>query len=200
MYKFESLTSDTISNNDFSRIVKFIESEQNINLAFINMGWNNPAGLLYNIHNKLRWCTNFGRIYIASLDNRIVGISCIELADSLSKWAIGGVRTWIAKEYRGTHLPSAMLSQQVKWAREVGCNFLLLTFNEYNKAAYNAVAAGSKYRIAAGWSVWWDDCIAVPDPILIRCTRQWAIIKPVLCADPATNLLELVIWATQHNK
>lgn len=197
MYTFESFASDTICNADFMRLVEFVESEQTDSPAFGNMGWNNSAGLLYNIHNKLRWTTTQGRIYIAIHETRIVAVSCIELVGT---WSIGGIRTWITKDHRSSHLPSKILDQQVQWAYTNNCNFLLLTFNNYNQAIHTAVAANTKHRVAAGWSDWWDDCVAVPDQIIIRYTAQWAVIKPVLCSDNTANLTELLSWVANCDK
>lgn len=196
-YSYETYTSDTIDPDNFRRLDDFIAGQMSTtHPAIKNMSWDPNGGFLYNVANRLRWCLDQGKIYVVTADQDIVAISCVEYPEGSFDWAIGGIRTWIAPAYRTTHLPSYVLSKQVDWARERGCKFLLLTFNDYNKAAHTAVMR--RYRNKAGWSNWWDDCIAVPDPVPIRNVPQWCVIKPVQCADHAANLLALTQWQDSH--
>lgn len=162
-----------------------------------NMAWS-QSGLLHNIHNQLRWRTDQGMIYVVTANNQIVAVSCVEYPEHATNWAIGGIRTWIVAHHRTTHLPSYILDQQIVWARARSCDFLTLTFNEYNRAAHRAVQKG--YSGKAGWSTWWQDCLAVPAPIKIRNVNQWCVIKPVACSNNKQNLDTLIEWENSQNK
>lgn len=193
IYNYETYTSDTISPGNFDRLEAFINSQlDTAHPALTNMTWDPNGGFLYNVANQLRWRRDQGNIYAVIYDGNIVAISCVEYPENTSSWAIGGIRTWIAPANRKTHLPSYVLDKQIDWARARNCNFMLLTFNEYNKAAHTTVVKG--YESKAGWSNWWTDCLAVPDPVIIRTVPQWCVIKPVLCTNNATNLQALKQW------
>ena len=200
-YYHRVFTSDTITAAELDKLTAFVVQETSTSTepAAANMGSNPPAGFLYNIKNQIRWQTDVGAIYVIEHDDQIVAVSGVEYAENTTAWAVGGIRTWITPTHRTHKLPSEMLQQQTAWARAHECNFMLVTFNEYNRALYTAVKRGI-YRKSLGWSTWWDDCIAVPDPVVIRYTTQWCVIKPVLEQDNSVNLLELAVWSNTSNK
>lgn len=192
-YRYETYTSDTINPADFNRLKAFIDSQlDTAHPALVNMTQDPNGGFLYNVANQSRWRTDQGNIYVVTCNGNIVAISCIEYPERSTSWAIGGIRTWITPANRQTHLPSYVLDKQMNWARDRNCNFMLLTFNEYNKVAHTTVVKG--YENKAGWSTWWSDCVAVPKPVIIRYVPQWCIIKPVICTDNAANLQVLKQW------
>ena len=192
IYGCETYTSDTIDPADFKRLEEFVESQSGNHPAIKNMSWDPTCGFLYNVANQLRWRTDQGKIYAVTSGANIAAISCVEFPEGSIGWAIGGIRTWVAPAYRNTYLPSYVLNKQVDWAREHNCNFLVLTFNDYNKVTHTTLVNG--YMGKAGWSKWWDDCLAAPDPVMIRHVPQWCVIKPVLCTDNVRNLQELTRW------
>jgi len=195
-YTFWSTTSDTITAAEFDKLAAFVKQEtaNSTEPAAVNMGQDNTAGLLYNITNQLRWRSDTGAIYVAEHRDRIVAVSGVEYAEHTGSWAIGGIRTWITPEHRAQKLPGQFLERQTEWARTHGCSFMLVTFNDYNRALHVAVRRGL-YRASLGWSMWWDDCLAVTDPVTIRYTPQWCVIKPVLQSDNQVNLQELIAWS-----
>lgn len=196
-YSYETYNSDTIDQVNFKRLEEFVDTQSNKNHpAFKNMSWNSECGFLHSVSNSLRWRTDQGKIYVVTQEENIAAISCVEFPEGSVEWAIGGIRTWIAPEYRKTHLPSYVLDKQVSWARAQGCGFLLLTFNEYNKTAHTTLI--KRYTSKAGWSTWWHDCLAAPDPVLIRHVPQWCVIKPVHCTDNIKNLQVLTQWQDQN--
>lgn len=197
MYLVESYYSDTIVPGEFDRLARFVkECDHSLDPAAVNMQWLAPAGFLHNIKGQLRWRSDQGKIFLILDQEHPVAVSCVEFPESVDSWAVGGVRTWITPTHRSTQLARVFLDQQWQWAVERNCNFMLLTFNDYNKAAWNAVRMAARYRRAANWSTWWDDCLAVPDQILVRNTLQWCVIKPVQCSNNRLNLQELIDWAS----
>ena len=197
MYQYESYYSDTITPDDFARLESFLkECDHSDDPAAANMQWQKTAGFLYNIKNQLRWRTDQGKIFLILDQGQPVAVSCIEFPEHSHNWAVGGVRTWITPAYRSRQLASFFLNKQMQWAVERNCNFILLTFNDYNKAAWTAVKSDAKYRRAANWSAWWDDCLAAPDQIRVRNTLQWCVIKPVQCNNNHQNLQELIQWSS----
>lgn len=196
MYTIGTYTSDEISASDFSRIESFVEKElaNTQSKAAGNMSGDLPAGYLYNIKNQLRWRRDCGCLYTASIDDNIVAVSAVEYPEGATDWSVGGVRTWITPEYRTRHAASAIMQHQVEWSRARNCDFMLLTFNEYNKAVNTALQRGFGYLKSRGWNDWWEDCVPVPGTVVVRNTVQWAVIKPVLCMDAASNLLKLHQW------
>ena len=191
----KSYTSDVISADIFDELDCFIKKEiqHDTSLALANMGWTEPAGFLYNVKHQLRWRKDQGCIYVAYDDTRAVAISCVEHPEGDTSWAIGGIRTWITSSYRTQMLPSILLNNQMDWAIAKGCAFMLLSFNEYNQGLYSVVKSRS-YQKSKAWSGWWDDCLAVEEPITIRHTKQWCLIKP-LGTNNADNLEKLLRWA-----
>ena len=200
-YTTWSTTSDTITAAELDKLTAFIIQEiaNSTEPAAANMGLNPPAGFLYNIKNQLRWQADAGAVYVIEHDDQIVAVSGVEYAEGATSWAVGGIRTWITPTHRTYQLPGKLLHQQTAWAQAHNCNFMLVTFNDYNRALHTAVQRGI-YSKSLGWSTWWDDCIAVPDPVVIRYTEQWCVIKPVLEQDNSVNLIELAAWAIGANK
>lgn len=196
MYQYESFASDTILPDDLARLADFLkECDNSDDPAAVNMQWQEPAGFLYNVKNRLRWRSDQGKIFLILDQGRPVALSCVEFPENSYSWAVGGVRTWITPEYRSRQLANFFLNKHLQWAAERNCNFMLLTFNDYNKAAWTAVAADPKYRRAANWSDWWDDCYAVPQKVQVRHMLQWCVIKPVLSMNNLDNAEELIRWA-----
>ena len=199
MYHYETYYSDTINDGDLKNIEEFVrEAEHSDEPAAVNMGWEPPAGLLYNIRNRLRWRSDQGQIVVITDQSKNVAISCVEYPEGDYTWAIGGIRTWITPEYRSRQIAHHFLSVHYKWAKIRGCKFLLLTFNEYNKSAWHAIKE-PKFRKAANWSSWWDDCLAVEEPLIIRNTTQWVVIKPVICRNNQQNKNDLLAWSAKIN-
>lgn len=195
MYQFESYTSDTIRPEAFVKLEEFLrECESSDDPAAVNMGWQSPAGFLYNVKNQLRWRSDQGCIFLVIDQGRPIALSCVEFPEGSYCWAVGGVRTWITPSHRSKQVANFFLNKHLQWAAQRNCSFMLLTFNDYNRAAWTAVAKDPKYRRAANWSDWWDDCLAVPEKLLVRSVYQWCVVKPVKCLDNTKNIEELIAW------
>lgn len=197
MYSYESFCSDTVTPSQLKKLEQFLaDNTDYTEPAAVNMGRDNSAGLLYNIDHQLRWRVDQGAIFLIYSNNEPVAVSCVELPDNTDQFAIGGIRTWIKSSHRGTQIAGYFLNLHCLWAQQKNCAFLLITFNNYNRAGHTGVQRGSKFRRAAGWSSWWDDCVALDKPLNIRNTDQWCVIKPVCSKDMLHNTEVLSHWAT----
>ena len=197
-YTHELICSDTITPNQLKRIEDFIaDTLDPSEPAAVNMGRDNPAGLLYNIDHKLRWCVNQGAIFLIYDEGVPVAISCVEFPEDEDIFAIGGIRTWIRSSHRRQQVPGYFLELHRRWAEREQCSFLLITFNDYNRAGHLGVQRSAKFRQAAGWSPWWDDCIALEQPLNIRNVDQWCVIKPVCSNSAEYNTQLLLDWAAK---
>lgn len=153
-----------------------------------NMGKIPPSGLLYLIDpargNYQRWSKGQGEIALLyeTVSGTLVGISAVEhspLSDNISS---GGNRCWVLADYRTNHaITRYLLDSNFKWTKQQNKIGMMLTFNDYNKVIYDAVVLRSKGKTATlqkFWSDWWNDCLPLPEPIMLHNTPQWAIIKP----------------------
>ena len=199
MYSYESYSSNTITPKQLKDLESFIDSALDTSEpAAVNMGRDNSAGLLYNIDHQLRWRSDQGAIFLIYADREPVAVSCVEFPENEQAFSIGGIRTWIKASHRRSQIAGYFLDLHCRWAQERGCAFLLITFNDYNRAGQWGVQRGSKFRQAAGWSPWWDDCVALDQPLTIRSVSQWCVIKPVVSNNMEHNIQLLQAWAAKN--
>lgn len=199
-YTHKIFCSDSITLDQFDELEQFVaEAEYSTDPAAVNMGWREPAGFLYNIKNSLRWRSDQGMIVLVKDGPRPIAVSAVEYPENVTEWGIGGVRTWITPTYRSQQIANYFLNLHYQYIEARRGSFMLLTFNDYNRAAWSAVSLSPKYRRAANWSSWWDDCYALPAQIVIRHTPQWCVIKPVCCKNNDLNAKELLAWSAQIN-
>lgn len=183
----KNYTSDTIMSSQFEELSKFVLDQQHNSPkhpAMINMGNNNPAGLLFNIKNKLRWTSNNGNITVLKKSDKIIGISCVEKSETYKNLGIGGIRCWLDSKERTNHyVTEYLLSDNLLWCESHHLDGMLLTFNDYNKWIYDAIKRninGKTIKFLNIWSNWWDDCILIDSQLEIRYTLQWCVIKPLI--------------------
>lgn len=186
--------SDTIEPELYDEVVGFVnqitELSNEKNPAISNMGLDNESGLLYNIKNKIRWTKALGQIsFLKDDDGTIVGVSCVE-STKYPLIAIGGIRTWVLKEYRLKNVVSqVLLDSNLKWAETNGMAGMMLTFNNYNKWIYDGIrrkVRGKSPGVGSIWSDWWNDCIAIDRPLRVRYVSQWCVVKPTGLHDIPT--------------
>jgi hypothetical protein len=95
---------------------------------------NNPATLPYLIYCSDRFKKDQGDVYVLLKFGEIVAISGVNKSNFDPYVALGGVRTWVIKPYRGKFLVGRYICPlQLRWAKERNFKTLCLTFNEYNK-------------------------------------------------------------------
>ena len=188
--KIVTTCSDTIDPALYTKAVSFVQDiirDDPRSPAVINMGLDSKAGLLWNISSKSRWTQNKGEIaFLLNEAEDIVGVSCVERT-AQAMLAIGGIRTWVLKPYRGKNVISGMmLNSNLDWAANNQMAGMLMSFNEYNRWIYEGIRRkvnGKGAGLAKIWSNWWDDCLIVERPIKIRHTNQWCVIKPTGMQD-----------------
>ena len=185
-YLCERLSSDNISANQWQDICQFVEVQRlrhPDHPAIDNMLIDHQAGLLFNIKNQLRWTKDQGEITILRHGNIMIGISCVEHTAVAPQLTIGGIRCWLDDQHRQhNQVTRYLLSSNLLWSKLQNAAAMMLTFNDYNKQIYDAIVRKSSAK-AAGlgkvWSSWWNDCLAIPNPVNIRHTPQWCVLKPL---------------------
>jgi hypothetical protein len=183
--KIVTTHSDTIDPALYAKAVSFVQgiAADNPNSpAIVNMGLDSKSGLLWNISSKSRWTEEKGEIaFLLNETDDIVGVSCVERT-SQSMLAIGGIRTWVLKPYRGKNVISnMMLNSNLDWAVSKEMAGMLLTFNDYNRWIYDGIRRkvnGKAAGMANIWSDWWNDCLVLDRPIKVRNVNQWCVVKP----------------------
>lgn len=180
------MSSDNVSKSEWNVLAKFINEQMEKHPdhpAISNMGFAPPAGFLHNIQVKSRWTSQIGEIAVLKKNGHLIGVSCVEISDVHTGLSVGGIRFWLDDQHRSTQLASRyLLDSNLRWSKEKGLSGMMLTFNHYNKWIYNGIsraAIGKPVGIGSIWSHWWDDCIPIPVPLLIRYTEQWCVIKPL---------------------
>lgn len=172
----------------YNSFLRRISSTAKNPLVLANMGKAAPSGLLYLVDSERgehrRWAKDCGEIALLyeTVSGTLVGISAVEhssLSDNISS---GGNRCWVLAEHRTNHaITRHLLDSNFKWTKQQNKIGMMLTFNNYNKAIYDAVVLRSKGKTATlqkFWSNWWNDCLPLPEPIMLHNTPQWAVIKP----------------------
>ena len=185
--------SDTIEPELYQKAIAFVNALSDLdpkNPALKNMGEDEEAGLLYNIKHKIRWTKDEGQIsFLMSDSDDIVGVSCVEKT-KYPYVAIGGIRTWVLKEYRTKDVVSnKLLDSNLAWAIQNRMAGMMMTFNDYNRWIYDGVkrkVRGKAPGVASIWSDWWNDCIALDRPLKVRYVVQWCVIKPTGLYDLPT--------------
>jgi hypothetical protein len=108
----------------------------------------------------------------------IIGNSGVSVSEFDQYVAIGGVRTWLAKKYRGkVVIGRFVLPLQLSWCEERNLKTIALTFNEYNKRLlpyFYRTGAGVEKKRKPG-SMFYNGQHRVDYPVTINHTRQWAI-------------------------
>lgn len=159
--------------------------------ALVNMGYDGPAGLAYLAKNNIRWTHGCGRIDFLLDNNKIVGISAVEISPNSAIFSSGGNRCWLLPKYRSNNeITKYLLASNLQWSKDFGCIGMILTFNDYNKWIYNTVkkrVAGKAGALGTVWSDWWNDCIPFERQLNVHYTPQWAIVKPIGPIEEVVN-------------
>lgn len=115
-------------------------------------------------------------------NDNIVACGGVYISSFSTEVAIGGVRTWVAKEYRNNSLlREYLLPAHKAWAIERGLSILALTFNDYNK---NLIKVFTRRRLGETIDristrepkhLFYAGIIEVKIPLKIQYTKQWMI-------------------------
>lgn len=141
----------------------------------------NNKTLPYHIYVSERFRKN-GNFFIGSIDNEIIAVSGVYVSSFDSNVAIGGVRSWVNKRYRGRFVIGRyLLPLQLKWARDNGLKTIALTFNEYNKRLlpyFKRSGLGIKKNRNPN-SLFYTGLYEVDFPCNIQNTKQWVIYSKI---------------------
>jgi hypothetical protein len=106
----------------------------------------------------------------------------VYISDFSNRIAIGGVRTWVTKEYRNNSiLREYLLPAHKLWCQERNIDILALTFNEYNK---NLPKVFKRRRLGESIEritsrepkhLFYSGLHEVPFALSIQYTKQWLI-------------------------
>jgi hypothetical protein len=177
-----------LDDPDFQeRLIKFCQecTKETNNLANKNMwdeNWeNNPSTLLYHLYISKRFYSETGEMYVMiKNDKEIIGTSGVYVSNFDSNVAIGGVRAWMLKQYRGKILmnnnrgPYA-LPIHIDWTRERGLKTTIFTFNEYSLNLINyfkRIGFGFADRNSEFFNLNFNQ---IDFPVNIQNTKQWVI-------------------------
>lgn len=162
-----------------------VESHPNPNKgspAAYNMGalnWMEREETLANIlWNKKRFYKGNGQYYLLEKDDKIIAGSGIHRSEFCSDIALGSVRTFVNKEYRGHHLLGEILwPAQLAWATRNNFKVIVLTVNKYNRGVLNVIKrTGLGHQKNRTDKMFFHNGVfEIPFPIEIKGITQWAI-------------------------
>lgn len=157
----------------------FKEKEQPSYANMWNDNWENcPATLPYLLYCSDRFKNNNGIMLLLENDNKVVGISGVNISDFDINVALGGVRTWLNKDLRGQFIMGRhVLPIQLKWAMEARCKTIALTFNDYNKRLipYFARSGFGIQKKRNPDSMFYNGQYILDFPVTINYIKQWVI-------------------------
>jgi hypothetical protein len=139
---------------------------------------NDKSALPYLIYIKKRLQEPKGQFYVLKIENKIVAVAGVYISDFDDRVAIGGVRSWVVKEYRGKFLIGKyILPCQLKWAKEKNCALFFLTFNNYNKNLINIVKRGGLGRAKNRTPdmLFYNGVNVAPFTCKIQTPEQWVV-------------------------
>lgn len=185
MISLKSYSSLTVE--EIQHFYSFLSSIQSEGLpAGINM-WNDDwqsrnETLPFILEKTDRFNSIKGDYHILYDGSKIVACGGVYISDFSNRIAIGGVRTWVVKEYRNDSiLREYLLPAHKAWCQDRNIDIVALTFNEYNKnlpQVFKRRRLGeSKERITTREPkhLFYSGLIEVPFAMSIQYTKQWLI-------------------------
>jgi hypothetical protein len=183
----KTLTYQSLSNTEQEDFFSFLKStERYDSQATVNM-WNDnwqlkKETLPYLLEKTNRFDGINGEFYIFYDDRSPIACGGVYISNFSNRIAIGGVRTWVAKEYRNNSiLREYLLPAHKLWCQERNIDIIALTFNEYNK---NLPQVFKRRRLGESIErittrepkhLFYSGLIEVPFAMSIQYTKQWLI-------------------------
>jgi hypothetical protein len=172
---------------DFPKLIEFckeasLEKDQPASSNMWTEDWEQESSTLpFILSNTNRYESPFGNFILLTVDDNIVACSGVYRSDFSEQIAIGGVRTWIKKEYRNQHLSREyLLPSHKKWAKDHNYGAIALTFNDYNKniiKLWNRIRLGEKRSDRQPHHIFYNNLYEVDFPLCIQYTKQWLIFE-----------------------
>ena len=183
----KTLTYQSLSNTERGKFFSFLKSTHHSNSpATVNMwddNWQSKKETLpYLLEKTNRFDGVNGEFHIFYDDVSPIACGGVYISDFSNRIAIGGVRTWVAKEYRNNSiLREYLLPAHKLWCQERNIDIIALTFNEYNK---NLPQVFKRRRLGESIErittrepkhLFYSGLIEVPFAMSIQYTKQWVI-------------------------
>lgn len=163
----------------FEFLQKISNDESPASKNMWNNNWKDQSETLpYLLYKKKRFTDPKGMYTILKINGEIKAIAGVYISDFDPNIAIGLVRGWVDKEYRGKFvLGNYIAPVQLAWAKEKKCKSFFLTFNEYNKNLVNIIKRNglgrSKNRNPK--KLFFNGVYESPFPVEIQYTKQWVV-------------------------
>lgn len=185
-YLVYPIIKDTLVNDQYfqNKFFDFCKNAYNLKTdpAHVNMwrdDWYNfPETLPYVLTRSTKFSDGNGEFFVLEINGTIEAVSGIYRSEFDDLVSIGGVRSWVNKDYRGKFLIGRhIMPYQVEWAKHNGYKTIALTFNEYNKKLIN-------YFVRSGFgiekkrterSLFFKGVHVLPYTLKIQNIEQWVI-------------------------
>jgi hypothetical protein len=164
-----------------------------------NMWGNTADTLIYILEKGNRFKYPNGDFFILYDGSTIIACGGVYISNFSPRVAIGGVRTWVAKEYRNSSLlREYILPAHKAWCQEKNIDIIALTFNEYNK---NLIQVFKRKRLGETLDrissrmphhLFYSGLNEVPFALTIQYTKQWAIYERLSDWDFDWNILKVM--------
>jgi hypothetical protein len=180
-------TYKSLSKKEKEHFFEYLKSiEEKGKSAYANMwndDWQNNVNTLpYVLEKTDRFNRIKGDYHIIYDGSTIIACGGVYISDFSNRIAIGGVRTWVTKEYRNNSiLREYLLPAHKLWCQERNIDILALTFNEYNK---NLPQVFKRRRLGEYIErittrepkhLFYSGLNEVPFALSIQYTKQWLI-------------------------
>ncbi len=174
---------DQLTHTEKENFFAWLKEQENDDPAYENMwddDWKNkPNTLPYILTNTSRYSGSNGSFHIVYDDLTIVACAAIYKASFNNLIALAGTRTWVAEEYRNSHVMGyILLPEHKKWAVDQGCKQIALCFNDYNKNLINLwkrKRLGEQRKAREKEMIFYSNFNEVTFPVIIKKIKQWVI-------------------------
>ena len=184
-----SFTTETCTTDIQNRLIEFcnIASNETTRPAHVNMSPDRTVGsLLHLLFEEKRFSNDTGILFAIVHNNDIVAVSGIYRSDFSKDIAIGGVRSWTLKEFRGRHIISTnILPKQYDWAIDTKKKMFVLTFNSYNEKLMRIMSRTGKYKNKALQGMGYtrpdfcQDLMDLPYEVMVKGVPQKILYKKI---------------------
>lgn len=177
----EVLTLDCVGQKEFFNFLKTssLEIDHPASTNMWSEDWETDNTTLpYLIYKKKRFSDPKGEFYILKINGKIEAVSGVYISDFDNNVALGGVRAWVNKEYRGKYITGKyLLSKHYQWAKDNGAKLFFVSFNEYNKNMIKFVKRSGfgRTKNRTPDMAFYRGVYEAPFPLNIQYTKQWVV-------------------------
>ena len=158
----------------------------------------NTASLLYIFLREKRFRKEDGGLLLLYENEDVIAVSGFYRSDFHSDIFILGVRSWVLKDRRFNLLiGEQLLPIQIEEILKKGGKLAVLTFNDATKSFAKLIErsnrdpeAQSKFFFGERYPELYKDMVFYPNPVRIKNTRQWILIKTLKPFEFDWSILE----------